>query len=108
MAITLTPNAVKHVKQQLVQRGQGEGLRLGVRKSGCSGYAYKVEYADMIMPDDTIFEQDGLKIVVDGKSLTYLDGMEVDFQREGLNEIFQFNNPNVQDACGCGESVSFG
>ena len=81
-------------------------MRLGVRTSGCSGMAYVLEFADEINDDDQVFESHGVKVIVDPKSLTYLDGTEVDFAREGLNEGFQFNNPNVKDACGCGESFN--
>lgn len=104
MAITLTENAAARVKQFLAKRGKGEGLRVGVRTSGCSGKAYVVEYADSVAPEDQVFESRGVKIIVDGKSLIYLDGTEVDFVREGLNEGFKFSNPNVKNTCGCGES----
>jgi len=103
-AITLTPQAAKHVVAHLARRGKGVGLRLGVRTSGCSGLAYKLEYADDIRPEDVLFESHGVKVVVDPKSLPYLAGMELDFAKEGLNEGFKFNNPNVKDSCGCGES----
>jgi len=106
MAITLTEPAAEHVRKFLSNRGKGEGLRLGVRTSGCSGMAYVLEFADEINADDQVFESHGVKVIVDPKSLTYLDGTEVDFAREGLNEGFQFNNPNVKDACGCGESFN--
>ena len=106
MAITLTENAAKHVQAHIAKRGKGLGLRLGVRTSGCSGLAYKLEYADEIHPEDTRFESHGVYVVVDPKSLPYLDGTELDFAREGLNQGFKFNNPNVQDSCGCGESFS--
>jgi len=106
MAITLTENAANRVRNFLEQRGKGEGLRLGVRTSGCSGMAYVMEFADTIEPEDTVFEDRGVKVIVDGKSLVYLDGTEVDFAREGLNEGFKFNNPNVKDSCGCGESFN--
>ena len=102
MAITLTENAARHVAAHLAKRGKGVGLRLGVRTSGCSGLAYKLEYADEVRPEDQFFESHG----VDPKSLPYLDGTELDFAREGLNEGFKFNNPNVQDSCGCGESFN--
>lgn len=106
MAITLTEPAAERVKNFLANRGKGEGLRLGVRTSGCSGMAYVLEFADDISAEDQVFESHGVKVIVDPKSLTYLDGTEVDFSREGLNEGFKFNNPNVKDACGCGESFS--
>ena len=104
MSITMTEAAAKHVGKALTQRGKGIGLRLGVRTAGCSGMAYKLEYVDELNPDDLVFESSGVKIVIDPKSLAYLDGTELDFTREGLNEGFKFNNPNVQDECGCGES----
>ncbi len=106
MSITLTENAAKHVARNLEKRGKGLGLRVGVRTSGCSGLAYKLEYADDIRPEDLRFESRGITLIVDPKSLPYLDGMELDFAREGLNEGFRFNNPNVKDSCGCGESFS--
>jgi iron-sulfur cluster assembly protein len=106
MAITLTEAAAKHVTNFLAKRGKGEGLRLGVRTSGCSGLAYVLEYADDIHTEDRIFEDRGVKVVVDPKSLVYLDGTELDYTREGLNEGFKFNNPNVKDSCGCGESFN--
>ena len=104
--ITLTPSAAKHVQNFLSKRGKGVGLRLGVRTSGCSGLAYKLEYADAVNPDDTTFDCNGIKVLVDPKSLPYLDGTELDFTREGLNEGFKFRNPNVKDECGCGESFN--
>jgi len=106
MAITLTETAARHVAANIAKRGKGIGLRLGVRTSGCSGLAYKLEYADEVKPEDAQFESHGVRIVVDPKSLPYLEGTELDFTREGLNEGFKFNNPNVRDACGCGESFS--
>lgn len=106
MAITLTDNAVKRVKGYLAQRGKGEGLRLGVRKTGCSGWAYVVDLTDEIKADDVVFDNNGIKVVVDQDSLAFLDGTEVDFRREGLGEAFKFHNPNVKDQCGCGESFN--
>ncbi len=106
MAITLTEPAAERVRNFLANRGKGEGLRLGVRTSGCSGMAYVLEFADEIDADDEVFESNGVKVIVDPKSLVYLDGTEVDFAKEGLNEGFKFNNPNVKDACGCGESFT--
>ena len=106
MAITLTPNAAKHVASHLARRGRGIGLRLGVRTSGCSGMAYKIEYADDRKPDDLTFQSEGVTVLVDPKCLPYIDGMELDFAREGLNEGFKFNNPNVKNECGCGESFN--
>ncbi len=104
MAITLTENAAKHVLNFIAKRGKGAGLRIGVRTSGCSGMAYKLEFADEIGSDDIQFDSNGVKVLVDPKSLPYIDGMELDYTREGLNEGFKFNNPNVKDTCGCGES----
>lgn len=104
MSVTMTEAAARHVNKALTQRGKGIGLRLGVRTAGCSGMAYKLEYVDELAPDDEVFESHGVKIVIDPKSLAYLDGTELDFTREGLNEGFKFNNPNVKDECGCGES----
>lgn len=106
MAVTLTEKAADHVKKFLANRGAGAGLRLGVKTSGCSGMAYVLEFADGVEPEDEVFEVHGVKVIVDSKSLLYLDGTELDFVKEGLNEGFQFNNPNVKDSCGCGESFN--
>ena len=106
MTITITESAAQHVAKQIARRGKGVGLRLGVRTSGCSGLAYKLEFVDELKPEDLRFDQHGVTVVVDPKSLPYLDGTELDFTREGLNEGFKFNNPNVKDACGCGESFN--
>jgi iron-sulfur cluster assembly protein len=106
MAITLTEKAAKQVQRSIEQRGKGLGLRLGVRTSGCSGMAYVLEFADEIEEDDRIFESHGVKVIVNPKSMAYLDGTELDFAREGLNEGFKFNNPNAKDECGCGESFN--
>ena len=106
MAVTLTEKAANHVQTFLAKRGKGLALRLGVRTTGCSGMAYKLEYADAVQPEDAQFESHGVKVVVDPKSLPYLDGTQLDFAREGLNEGFKFNNPNVKDECGCGESFN--
>lgn len=106
MAITLTEAAANRVKTFMESRGKGVGLRLGVRTTGCSGMAYVLEFADEIADSDQVFEDHGVKVLVDPKSLVYLDGTELDFAREGLNEGFKFNNPNVKDECGCGESFS--
>ena len=106
MAVSLSDKAAKHVTNYLTKRGKGIGLRLGVRTTGCSGMAYKLEFVDAVTPEDLVFESNGVKVVVDPKSLPYLDGMELDYAREGLNEGFQFNNPNVKDQCGCGESFN--
>jgi len=104
MTIQLTEAAANHVSRYLQRRGKGLGLRLGVRTTGCSGLAYKLEYADEIQPEDIQFESHGVRVLVDPKSLVYIDGTELDFVREGLNEGFKFNNPNVKSECGCGES----
>jgi iron-sulfur cluster assembly protein len=106
MAVTMTQAAATHVQKYMERRGKGVALRLGVRTTGCSGLAYKLEYADAIAPEDNVFENHGVKVLIDPKSLPYLDGMELDFAREGLNEGFKFNNPNVKDECGCGESFT--
>ncbi|MDP0563370.1 MAG: iron-sulfur cluster assembly protein IscA [Candidatus Endonucleobacter sp. (ex Gigantidas childressi)] len=107
MAITMTEAAAKHIKKQLSERGKGLGIRLGVRTSGCSGMGYVLEFADEQMEEDIVFCHDeGAKILVDSKSLVYMDGTELDFVKEGLNEGFQFNNPNVASECGCGESFN--
>ena len=106
MSVTMTQSAATHVQNFLTKRGKGVGLRLGVKTTGCSGMAYKLEYADTIEADDQVFETLGVKLIVDPKSLPYLDGTELDFTREGLNEGFKFNNPNVKDECGCGESFT--
>jgi len=106
MAVTLSEKAAQHVANFLAKRGKGVGLRLGVRTSGCSGMAYKLEFVDEVNPEDQVFESNGVKVFIDAKSLPYLDGMELDYAREGLNEGFKFNNPNVKDQCGCGESFN--
>lgn len=105
MAITLTDAAARRVSSFLAKRG-GLGLRLGVKKTGCSGFAYVVDYADAAQPEDVIFEQHGVKVLVSRENLPLLDGTQVDFVRQGLNESFQFHNPNVKDECGCGESFN--
>jgi len=102
----MTPAAARHIRDYLHNRGKGLGIRLGVRTSGCSGMAYVLEFADQIEPADQVFETEGVKVIVDAKSLLYLDGTELDYTREGLNEGFKFHNPNVKDACGCGESFN--
>jgi iron-sulfur cluster assembly protein len=104
MALTLSPAAAKHVNKYLAKRGKGVGVRLGVKTTGCSGLAYKLEYVDEIAPEDVLFDTQGIKLMVDPKSVAYLDGTELDYVREGLNEGFKFNNPNERDKCGCGES----
>jgi iron-sulfur cluster assembly protein len=108
MTIHLTDSAAQRVNSMLEKRGHGIGLRLGIRKSGCSGYAYVVDYADEVNDNDTVFDSGGVKVVVDSNSLSMLDGMTLDFVKSNmLNEGFEFHNPNVRESCGCGESVSF-
>lgn len=106
MAITLTEVAAKRVEKFLANRGKGIGLRLGVKTTGCSGMAYTLEFVDELQPEDVVFEDRGVKVIIDPKSLVYIDGTELDFAKEGLNEGFQFKNPNVKDECGCGESFT--
>ncbi|MCU7795762.1 MAG: iron-sulfur cluster assembly accessory protein [Candidatus Thiodiazotropha sp. (ex Semelilucina semeliformis)] len=107
MAIQLTESAARHVEKMLTQRPQGVGLRLSTKKSGCTGFAYRVDYADTIEDDDQVFESMGVKVVVDIASLPMLDGMTIDFVRTNiLNEGFEFINPNIKEMCGCGESFS--
>lgn len=106
MAVTLSERAATHIKAFLAKRGSGLGLKLGVRTSGCSGMAYKLEFVDVEDPEDTKLESHGVAIYIDPKSLAYLDGTELDYAREGLNEGFKFNNPNVKSQCGCGESFN--
>lgn len=106
MAITLTPAAAERVRNHIAARGQGLGLRLGVRKTGCSGYAYVVNFADETSGEDHVFESGGVRVFVDADSLPLVDGTEVDFVRQGLNEAFRFRNPNVKGECGCGESFA--
>jgi iron-sulfur cluster assembly protein len=106
MAITLTASAADRIRNFIAARGQGIGLRLGVRKTGCSGFAYVVNYADEILENDRIFESGGVKVIVDADSLALVDGTEIDFVRHGLSEAFRFRNPNVRGECGCGESFS--
>ena len=104
MAITLSEAAARHVSRYISRRGKGVGVRLGVKTTGCSGLAYKLEYVDEPQAEDVVFEGHGVRVLVDPKSLAYIDGTELDFVREGLNEGFRFNNPNERDRCGCGES----
>jgi len=106
MAISLTPAAADRVRSFLHTRGQGLGLRLAVRKTGCSGFAYVINYADDVQPADVVFEDQGVKVFVDRDSLSLIDGTEVDFVKQGLNEAFKFRNPNVKGECGCGESFT--
>ena len=106
MSVSLTESAAERVRSFIDKRGQGVGLRLGVRKTGCSGFAYVVSYADEVGAGDVVFEDRGVKVIVDAESLRFVDGTEIDFARHGLNEAFRFRNPNVRGECGCGESFS--
>jgi iron-sulfur cluster assembly protein len=106
MAVTLTENAARQISKQLEKRGLGLGLKLGIKKSGCSGFAYILDYADNIEDMDEVFENFGVKVVVTKADLEVINGLELDYRREGINEAFQFNNPNVKGTCGCGESFS--
>jgi iron-sulfur cluster assembly protein len=106
MALTLSESAATHISNFLTKRGKGLGVRLAVKTSGCSGMAYKLEFVDVANETDLAFESFGVKIFTDSKSLAYLDGTELDFTKEGLNEGFKFNNPNVKNECGCGESFN--
>ena len=106
MTVSLTPAAARHVQKSLSKRGSGLGLRLAVKTSGCNGFAYGLEFVDATNPEDACFEQHGVKVIVDPRSLSMLDGTELDFVREGLNEGFKFNNPNAKANCGCGESFT--
>ncbi len=106
MSVSLTPAAARHVEKSLAKRGSGIGLRLAVKTSGCSGFAYTLEFVDAVNPDDECFESHGMKVIVDSRSLGMLAGTELDFVREGLNEGFKFNNPNAKANCGCGESFA--
>jgi len=106
MSISLTPAAAERVRTFMASRGKGIGLRLGVKQTGCSGYAYVVSYADELDASDVVFEVSDVKVVVDAASLKYVDGTEIDFVRQGLNEAFKFRNPNVKGECGCGESFN--
>jgi len=106
MAISLTENAARHVASQLAARGKGVGIRVGVTTTGCSGMAYVLEFVDELGGEDSVFDNHGIKVIVDPKSLVYLDGTEMDFVKNGLNEGFEFHNPNVKGECGCGESFT--
>ncbi|HET7608037.1 MAG TPA: iron-sulfur cluster assembly protein IscA [Gammaproteobacteria bacterium] len=106
MSISLTQSAATRVRTYLEKRGSGVGLRVGVRRSGCNGWAYTIDYADSVAEGDVVFDQQGVKVVVDARSLELIDGTTVDFIKEGLNEAFKFRNPNVKGECGCGESFS--
>ena len=104
--IKLTESAVNRVSEMVAKRGSGIGLRIGVTESGCSGYSYALDFAETASADDVVIEQDGVKIVVAESRMPLLDGMELDYVKQGLNQSFKFNNPNVVSACGCGESFS--
>lgn len=106
MAITLTENAAKQIRKQLAKRGQGFALRVGVKKSGCSGFGYTFDYADELHADDHVFESHDASVVVDASSLPFIDGSRIDFVKEGLNDSFRFDNPNIDSTCGCGESFN--
>jgi iron-sulfur cluster assembly protein len=106
MAITLTENAAKQIRTQLAKRGKGLGLRVGIKKVGCSGFAYTFDYADELHGDDLVSERDGAKLVIDRESAAFLEGAKLDFVRDGLKQTFKFDNPNVDATCGCGESFS--
>ncbi|MDJ0871433.1 MAG: iron-sulfur cluster assembly accessory protein [Gammaproteobacteria bacterium] len=107
MAITLTDSAARHVKALMADVADARGLRLGLSRSGCSGFAYQMDIATAVASDDHIFTSNGVDVIVDAASLAMLDGTELDYVREGLNELFKFKNPNVKNECGCGESVGF-
>jgi len=106
MAVSLTEAAAEHVRRSLEARGSGKGIRVGIRTTGCSGMEYVLEFVDELQPDDEVFESFGMKVVIDPKSLAYIDGTKLDFVREGLNEGFKFDNPNARGECGCGESFT--
>jgi len=106
VTISLTPAAAQHVQNYLSTRGKGEGIRVGVKTTGCSGLAYVLEYVDEVRSEDAVFESEGVKVFIDPKSLVYLDGTQMDFIKEGLNEGFKFQNPNSKAECGCGESFT--
>ena len=106
MIIKLTESAAKQIQKQLDKRGSGVGLKLSIKQSGCSGFSYVLDYADGVAEGETVFEQFGVKVVVDNKDLSILDGIELDYAKEGINAAFKFNNPNVTGTCGCGESFS--
>jgi len=108
MSVTLTESAARHVNEMLRKRGSGVGLRISTRKSGCSGYAYQVDYVDEPAEGDLVYESQGIKVIINEKDLAHLDGLQIDYVKQNmLNEGLEFNNPNVKEMCGCGESVSF-
>lgn len=106
MSVSLSQAAADRVREHLSLRGHGIGLRVGIKKTGCSGFAYVIDFADEVKEDDRVFEDRGVKVVVDGDSMGFIDGTVVDYTRDGLNEAFRFRNPNVKDTCGCGESFT--
>ncbi|MGZ8136371.1 MAG: HesB/IscA family protein [Methylococcaceae bacterium] len=108
MFVSLTESAARQIKKQLEKRGKGIGLKLGVKKSGCSGYAYTIDYADQVNDNDAVFEDFGVKVIVPTNDLEFINGIQLDYCKEGINEAFRFNNPNVKGTCGCGESFSVG
>ncbi|MCH9698034.1 MAG: iron-sulfur cluster assembly accessory protein [Gammaproteobacteria bacterium] len=108
MSVSLTDRAINQLKTQLDKRGKGLGMRLGVKKSGCSGFAYVIDFADQISPEDQVFDNNGVKVIINQSDLEFLNGIELDYTREGISEAFRFNNPNVKAMCGCGESFTVG
>jgi len=106
MPISLTESAAKKINKQLQVRGKGLGLKLGIKESGCTGFAYVLDYADELNDGDLVHEQYGVKVIINGQDMKFLDGIEVDYRQEGINEAFKFNNPNITDSCGCGESFA--
>jgi iron-sulfur cluster assembly protein len=108
MSVSLTESAARQIKKQLEKRGKGLGLRLGVKQSGCSGYTYTIDYADALNEGDEVFENFDVKVIIATTDLELVNGIELDYRKEGINEAFKFNNPNVKGTCGCGESFSVG
>jgi len=106
MSVTLSDRAINQVKSQLDKRGKGIGMRLSVKKAGCSGFAYVIDFADELQDNDKVFDNNGVKVVINDSDLNFLNGMELDYTREGISEAFRFNNPNVKATCGCGESFT--
>jgi iron-sulfur cluster assembly protein len=106
MSLSLTERAARQIKKQLEKRGKGLGLKLAIKKSGCSGYSYALDYADNLNENDIVFEELGVKVIVHTDDIPFIEGIELDYRREGINEAFQFNNPNVKATCGCGESFT--
>jgi iron-sulfur cluster assembly protein len=106
MAVSLTQNAAQQIKKQLEKRGKGVGLKLGVKKSGCSGYSYTLDYSDGINSDEEVFEEFEVKVIVQKNDLQFVDGIQLDYRKEGINTAFKFDNPNVTGMCGCGESFT--